>query len=133
MKNFQAFKSKKKSRKSKRAKDKEAEEDPDAGGGLLSKLSKDKGTAAKGRDLRINFSYSLRDDISQIYDLLTGIDAQADRGNKTVTLNPTVEYDVNKNLALRFYFDYSKITPRTSLSFPVTTIRSGVTLRFSIN
>jgi cell surface protein SprA len=132
VKNFKAFKGKKKARKNKRGKDKE-EEDAGAGNGLLSKLAKDKGTAAKGRDLRINFSYSLRDDISQIYDLLTGIDAQADRGNKTVTLNPTVEYDVNKNLALRFYFDYSKITPRTSLSFPVTTIRSGVTLRFSIN
>ena len=90
-------------------------------------------SVAKSRDIRINFSYSLRDDISQIYDLLTGIDAQADRGSKTVTLNPTVEYDVNKNLALRFYFDYSKITPRTTLSFPVTTIRSGVTLRFNIN
>lgn len=90
-------------------------------------------SVAKSRDIRINLSYSLRDDISQIYDLLTGIDAQADRGSKTVTLNPTIEYDVNKNLALRFYFDYSKITPRTSLSFPVTTIRSGVTLRFNIN
>ena len=90
-------------------------------------------SVAKSRDIRINLSYSLRDDISQIYDLLTGIDAQADRGSKTVTLNPTIEYDVNKNLALRFYFDYSKITPRTTLSFPVTTIRSGVTLRFNIN
>lgn len=82
-------------------------------------------SVAKSRDIRINLSYSLRDDISQIYDLLTGIDAQADRGSKTVTLNPTIEYDVNKNPALRFYFDYSKITPRTTLSFPVTTIRSG--------
>lgn len=90
-------------------------------------------SVAKSRDIRININYSLRDDISQIYDLLTGIDAQADRGSKTVTLNPTIEYDVNKNLALRFYFDYSKITPRTTLSFPVTTIRSGVTLRFNIN
>lgn len=81
----------------------------------------------------MNLSYSLRDDLSQVYDLMTGVDAQADRGSKTVTLNPTVEYDVNNNLTLRFYFDYSKIVPKTTLSFPVTTIRSGVTFRFNIN
>ncbi|MCE2788282.1 MAG: cell surface protein SprA [Saprospiraceae bacterium] len=134
VKNFKGFGKKKKARKTK--KKEEADEtspEKDKLTGLLGKLGTDKGTAAQGRDLKINFSYSLRDDISQIYDLLTGIDAQADRGNKTVTMNPTVEYDVNKNLSLRFYFDYSKITPKTSLSFPVTTIRTGVTLRFSIN
>ncbi|MBP6566482.1 MAG: cell surface protein SprA [Saprospiraceae bacterium] len=124
--------SKKKKAKKKTKKDEEA--DPDADPlSPKAKPSNNRTSVAKGRDIRINFSYSLRDDISQIYDLLTGIDAQADRGSKTVTLNPTVEYDVNKNLALRFYFDYSKITPRTSLSFPVTTIRSGITLRFNIN
>lgn len=136
IKNFKSFSKTKKSKKSKKTKkgDGDTEESDDTKkGGLVDKFSKDKGSVAKGRDIRINFSYSLRDDINQIYDLLSGIDAQADRGNKTVTLNPTVEYDVNKNLALRFYFDYSKITPRTSLSFPVTTIRSGVTLRFNIN
>ncbi|MFZ1749838.1 MAG: cell surface protein SprA, partial [Saprospiraceae bacterium] len=121
-----------KKRKASRRK-KNGEEEPAPEEGLFTKLVKDKGSSAISRDIRINFSYSLRDDISQIYDLLTGIDAQADRGSKTVTLNPTVEYDVNKNLTLRFYFDYSKITPRTTLSFPVTTIRSGITLRFNIN
>ena len=123
IKDFKAFSKKKKAKKSKNPSD--ADDSPVA--------STNRTSVARSRDIRINFSYSLRDDISQIYDLLTGIDAQADRGSKTVTLNPTIEYDVNKNLALRFYFDYSKITPRTSLSFPVTTIRSGVTLRFNIN
>jgi len=123
IKDFGGFKKKKAPRKGKNADDGNLSPDP----------APARTSVAKSRDIRINLSYSLRDDISQIYDLLTGIDAQADRGSKTVTLNPTIEYDVNKNLALRFYFDYSKITPRTSLSFPVTTIRSGVTLRFNIN
>jgi cell surface protein SprA len=126
IKNLKSFSNKKKSKKSKK---KDGDATPDD-----SPISNTPRTSeAKSRDIRININYSLRDDISQIYDLLTGIDAQADRGSKSVTLNPTVEYDVNKNLALRFYFDYSKITPRTTLSYPVTTIRSGVTLRFNIN
>lgn len=128
IKNFKAFSKKKKSLKKKKKKDGEPEDDSPAPDDKQKRT-----TAAKGRDLRFNFSYSLRDDLSQVYDLLTGINAQADRGSKTVTLNPTIEYDVNKNLSLRFYFDYSKITPKTSLNFPVTTIRSGLTLRFNIN
>lgn len=129
LKNFRAFKKDKKSNRRKKAE----EEEPKKGGGILSKLVNDKGTSAQGKDLRISLTYSLKDDISEVYDLQTGVDGQANRGQKTVTFSPNVEYDVNKNLALRFFFDYSKTVPRTTLSFPVTTIRSGVTLRFSIN
>ncbi|MCZ2100547.1 MAG: cell surface protein SprA [Chitinophagales bacterium] len=131
VKNFKAFKKDKKS--SKKRKKNEEEEPPAKKDNLLSKLVKDKGTSAQGKDLKINLTYSLKDDISEVYDLQTGVDGQANRGQKTVTFSPNVEYDVNKNLALRFFFDYSKTVPRTTLSFPVTTIRSGVTLRFNIN
>jgi cell surface protein SprA len=135
IKNFRTIKKEKKKKNSKKGgKDSDnPDADPKKGGGLLSKLVKDKGTSAEGKDLKINLAYSLRDDISEVYDLQTGIDGQANRGQKTVTFSPTVEYDVNKNLALRFYFDYSRSVPKTTLSFPTTTIRSGVTLRFSIN
>ncbi|MCC7444577.1 MAG: cell surface protein SprA [Saprospiraceae bacterium] len=131
LKNFKAFKKNKKSSKKKKN-----QEDDDANkksGGIFGNLIKDKGTSAQGKDLKINLTYSLKDDISEVYDLQTGVDGQSNRGQKTVTFSPNVEYDVNKNLALRFFFDYSKTLPRTTLSFPTTTIRSGVTLRFSIN
>lgn len=132
IKNFKAFKKdKKQSKKSKKAEEDTPPAKKDSG--LLSKLSRDKGTSAQGKDLKLNLTYSLKDDVSEVYDLQTGVDGQANRGQKTVTFSPTVEYDVNKNLSLRFFFDYSKTVPRTTLSFPVTTIRSGVTLRFNIN
>lgn len=127
IKNFKGFGKKKKVR-SKKAAGKD-----DQAGQPVAKPSTNKSSTSKTRDLRMNLSYSLRDDLSQVYDLMTGVDAQADRGSKTVTLNPTVEYDVNNNLTLRFYFDYSRIVPKTTLSFPVTTIRSGITFRFNIN
>ncbi len=130
LKNFKAFsKNKKKTKKSK--KDADASNKSDKG--LLSGLIKDKGTSAEGKDLRFTFAYSMKDDISEVYNLQTGIDGQPNKGQKTTTLSTNVEFDVNKNLALRFFFDFSKTIPRTTLSFPMTTIRSGVTLRFSIN
>lgn len=131
IKNFKSFKKDKK--KSKKGKDDDSTTPAKKDNGILSKLVKDKGTSAQGKDLRISLTYSLKDDVSEVYDLQTGVDGQANRGQKTVTFSPNVEYDVNKNLALRFFFDYSSTVPRTTLSFPVTTIRSGVTLRFSIN
>ena len=135
VKNFKAF-SKKKKAKKKTAKKKAGEEDeaePKKDSGLLSKLMNNKGTAAAGKDIRINFAYSYKDDLSQVYNLQSGISGQADRGQKTITLNPSIEYDVNKNLALRFYFDYARTVPKTTLSYPTTTIRSGITLKFNIN
>ncbi len=133
IKDVKMFGKKKKAKKKAKKDDDTKTDDLNPAPDPTAKPNNNRTSVPKSRDVRINFSYSLRDDISQIYDLLTGIDAQADRGSKTVTMNPTIEYDVNKNLALRFYFDYSKVTPRTSLSFPVTTIRSGITLRFNIN
>ena len=120
LKNFKAFSKKKKSKKKSKKKDTaEGEEDDKKDSGLLSKLMTNKGTTATGRDIRFTLSYSLRDDLSQVYDLQSGIGAQADRGQKTITLNPSIEYDVNKNLALKFYFDYSRTEPKTTLKFSI--------------
>ncbi|MBK9256009.1 MAG: cell surface protein SprA [Saprospiraceae bacterium] len=124
---FKGFGSKKKERKKKPKEGAEPEvKDPATTGPKRT-------VTAKGRDLKFNLSYSLRDDESQVYDLLAGTASQADRGSKAITLNPNIEYDVNKNLSVRFYFDYQRIIPKTTISFPITTIRSGFTLRFFIN
>lgn len=140
IKNFRGFKKQKKDRNSRRKKadDADAVEDtPKVGdrqqGGLLGNLVRDKGTSAQGKDLRLNFVYSYKDDYSEVYNLQTGVDGQPNRGQKTVTFSPNVEFDVNQNLTLRFFFDYSKTIPKTTLSYPMTTIRSGVTLRFNIH
>ncbi|MFN8338121.1 MAG: hypothetical protein U0T36_03805 [Saprospiraceae bacterium] len=42
------------------------------------------------KTIRINFAYSYKDDLSQVYRLQSGIGGQADRGQKTITLNPSV-------------------------------------------
>jgi hypothetical protein len=39
---------------------------------------------------------------------------------------------LNQQLSLRFFFDYRRNVPKTSQGFPRTDIRSGVTVRFSL-
>jgi cell surface protein SprA len=49
-----------------------------------------------------------------------------------VTIAPAITYQLNDQLSLRFFFDYSKNTPKTSAGYPTTNIRSGITVRFSL-
>lgn len=128
------IKMKKTSKKKKKKKVEDDDDSDDKKPSLLGSLTKsNKSATQKTRDIRINFAYSYRDDYTQIYNLLTGTVPQADRGGKTITLSPNIEYDVNKNLSLRWYFDYNKTIPYTTLSFTNTTLRSGITLKFNIN
>jgi len=126
-KNFQGFKKQKKKPTNK----KKAETIAD---GQADPSQAKKTTTIKGKDLKFNVVFAYRDDLSLQYMLADNTTIpQADRGSTTITFNPTVEYDVNKNLAVRFYFEYAKNQTKTLLSFTTTTIRSGVTLRFNIN
>lgn len=127
-KNFKGFSKKSKSKKRKKS-DKaqsieDAKNDP---------TNVQKGTTKKNRELKFNLAFSYRDDESLVFNLADGLDnPRADRGSTTISCNPTLEYDLNKNLALRYYLEYSFNSPKTSQSFPVTTIRSGIMFRFNL-
>jgi cell surface protein SprA len=83
-------------------------------------------------DLQFSFDLSLRDDITSIYELDTDL-VEPSRGNRTLTIGPWAEYQLNKQLSLRFFFDYRRNEPKTSEGYPTTNVRSGVTVRFSLN
>lgn len=127
-KNFKGFSKKSKSKSKKKSKKAqsidEAKDDP---------TNVKKGTTAKGRELRFNMAFSYRDDESLVFNLQDGLDTpRADRGSTTISFNPTLEYDLNKNLALRYYFEYSYNKPKTTQSFPVLTVRTGIMFRFNL-
>lgn len=82
-------------------------------------------------DMDFTFDFSLRDDITTIHELVTDLE-EPSRGNRTLTINPQILYQLNEKLSLRFFFDYRKTTPKTSQGFPTTNVRSGVTVRFSL-
>lgn len=89
------------------------------------------GTRQNG-DLDITFDFSLRDDVT--YRLILDQEVlEPTRGTRAITISPAAEYQLNKQLALRFFFDYRKTDPKVSTSFPITNTRAGVTVRFSLN
>ncbi len=82
-------------------------------------------------DMDFTFDLSVRDDVTNIRELVTGL-VEPDRGSRRVTIAPAITYQLNDQLSLRFFFDYSKNTPKTSAGYPTTNIRSGITVRFSL-
>ncbi len=83
-------------------------------------------------DLDISFDFSLRDDITTRYLLDQPIN-EPTRGTKAISISPAVEYQVNKQLALRLFFDYRRTEPKISQSFPITNTSAGIVVRFTLN
>ncbi len=52
------------------------------------------------------------------------------RGQKVVRVSPSIDYSVTQKLTLHFFFDRSQTVPYVSNSYPTTTTRAGLTLRF---
>ncbi len=87
----------------------------------------------KGRilknDLNVKVDVGLRDDkttntyIANLQDIVS-------RGQKVLTVSPTIDYLVSQSLTLRFFYNRSQTIPYVSNSFPITTSSGGLTLRF---
>lgn len=91
------------------------------------------GSAQQSNDLNIKFDFEVRDDITINHQLDQLVEAIPTRGARTIAINPSVEYALNRRLKLRLFTDYRKTVPKTSQSFPITTLSSGVTVQFQLN
>lgn len=80
-------------------------------------------------DLNVKVDVGLRDDkttntyIANLQDIVS-------RGQKVLTISPTIDYLVSQSLTLRFFYNRSQTIPYISNSFPITTSSGGLTLRF---
>lgn len=80
-------------------------------------------------DLNIKVDVGLRDDkttntyIALMNDIVT-------RGQRVLTIAPTIDYLVSQSLTLRFFYNRSQTIPYITNSFPITTSSGGLTLRF---
>ena len=86
----------------------------------------------RGNDLVFNFDFSFRDDVTYLHQETDPESARPVRGTKTLTLQPSAEYEVNKNFALRTFMSYRNTVPYATNQFQNTNFQFGITLRFKL-
>ncbi len=92
-----------------------------------------RGATDVGNRLTINVNFSYRDDVTFAYEIDNSSEPVPTRGTESIQINPSVDYDVNKNITLRLFLDYNRTIPKTSLAFPITNARGGINVRFNLN
>ncbi len=80
-------------------------------------------------DVNIKADFGLRDDYTTI-NRLDQRESRATRGQKVITINPSIDYILTQNVTLRFFMDRRQSIPYVSNAFPITTTRGGVMIRF---
>ncbi|MEM9990696.1 MAG: cell surface protein SprA, partial [Bacteroidota bacterium] len=88
------------------------------------------GGGANPGDFNINFDFSLRDDVTFVYELESNREPEPTRGTRAISIAPSLEYQLHEQLALRLFVDYSRTVPKISRAFPITSARGGVIIRF---
>ncbi|GAA4454524.1 cell surface protein SprA [Rurimicrobium arvi] len=80
-------------------------------------------------DLNIKVDVGIRDDktTNTYLSLMTDV---VSRGQKVITIAPTVDYLINQSFTIRFFYNRSQTIPYVTTSYPITTTSGGVTLRF---
>lgn len=82
-------------------------------------------------DLNISLDFSFRNDL-QTNSVLDQPNAYSTGGQKTISIQPSIDYLINNRIDLKFYFDQQRIIPYISTSAPIINTRAGIELRISI-
>jgi cell surface protein SprA len=80
-------------------------------------------------DLNIKVDVGLRDDKSSNSYLAQNLDFVT-RGQKVITISPSIDYIASDKLTVRLFYDRRQSIPYVTSSYPITTTRAGVMLRF---
>ena len=83
--------------------------------------------------LEFTFDLQFRDDVSFIHELDDGQASMPNRGTRTLSFSPVINYDINKNFVLSLYLDYSATRPYLSNQVEITNIEGGLTARFILD
>ncbi len=91
----------------------------------------DFGKTIPKNEMEFKFDFSYRDD-KTVNHILDQNNHVATRGMKTIRISPSIDYIINNRLTLRLFVDYNQTIPAVSTSFPITNVRGGLTVRFSL-
>jgi cell surface protein SprA len=85
----------------------------------------------QGNDINFNLDLAMRDDI-QSNSRLDQANAYSTGGQRTISIQPSIDYVMSNRVDMKFYFDQQKIIPYISTSAPVTNTRAGIQVRISL-
>ena len=136
LKDFKGFSKKKKRRRSKRGdKDDDTANDDKTGkknslrdfarGGIVQN--------GKGRTLTMNLDLAYRDNVNLIYNLQDGTEGEPNRGSTSWNIEPSLEYQMYKNLAIRWFGRYQTSDPKNTTQGGFVAFSTGFTVRFNFN
>ncbi|MBX9449803.1 MAG: cell surface protein SprA [Taibaiella sp.] len=80
-------------------------------------------------DINIKVDVGLRDDIT-VNSYMATETITATRGQRVLTINPRIDYIINDALQIQLFFDRRQSIPYVQQTFPLTSTRAGVTLRY---
>ena len=83
-------------------------------------------------ELNLKFDFSYRDDRT-VNHILDQDQSVATRGMRTIRIAPSIEWIPNNRLTFRLFVDYTQTIPAVSTSFPITNVKGGLTIRFSLS
>jgi cell surface protein SprA len=95
------------------------------------KLPFSKGTKRLENDINFRIDLAMRD-MAMSNSRLDQSNAYGTGGQKEITIQPSIDYVVNRRVSLKFFFDQRRVTPYISTSAPITNTRAGVNVRISL-
>ena len=91
-----------------------------------------RGSNFEGNNLTFACDFSLSDDLTVQHLWGVEVTQRPTRGQRALTLSPSIDYTVNEYLTMRAFFDYRSTKPKTNLSYPITNIRGGIRMSFTL-
>ncbi len=82
-------------------------------------------------DLNFRMDVSVRDGVTIVRKIDSDVNTPT-AGNRLVSIKPTLDYLLNKNLNLRAFYNRTVNEPRTTYSFPTALTNFGLTLRYTL-
>lgn len=83
-------------------------------------------------DLNIRGDFSLRDSQTRITNILQN-DSQVTGGQRMMSVKLSADYNMSQNFNLRFFYDQLLTKYKISTSFPLSTIRAGISATFTFS
>ena len=92
------------------------------------------GSGKKSRvksDLNVKLDFSMRDNRTVLRRLDEDVN-QASAGQTIYSINASADYQMNRNLTLRLFYDQTLTNPYIASQYPNSTINSGLSVRFTL-